>query len=44
MQRRPQMSRRPSVGGKNQRPVQFKPPAPKLARLQSHKKPKKPAR
>jgi hypothetical protein len=45
MQRRPQMSRRPSVGGKNSRPAQFKPPAPKLARLQSPKRPqRKPAR
>ena len=34
MQRRPQMSRRPSVGGKNVHPVHNKAPAPKLARLQ----------
>ena len=44
MQRRPQMSRRPSVGGKNSRPVQFKPPPPRVARLQSRKRPAKPAR
>jgi hypothetical protein len=34
MQRRPQMTRRPSVGGKNAHQIHHKAPAPKLARLQ----------
>jgi hypothetical protein len=32
MQRRPQMSRRPSVGGKHRPPAQVKPPAPRGVR------------
>jgi len=43
MQRRPQMSRRPSVGGRRQ-PVQFKPPARPASKLQSLKPRQKPAR
>ncbi len=37
MQRRPQMTRRPSVGG-NRRQVQIKPPAPRVARKKPPKK------
>lgn len=43
MQRRPQMTRRPSVGGRRQ-PVHFKPQAPRVVRLQSPKKTQKPTR
>jgi hypothetical protein len=47
MQRRPQMTRRPSVGGRNAQQVRHKAPAPKLARLQQavqKRAAKKPAR
>jgi hypothetical protein len=44
MQRRPQMSRRPSVGGRNLKPAPSKPPAPRIVRLQSRKRPQKPTR
>jgi hypothetical protein len=44
MQRRPQMSRRPSVGGRNPKLAPSKPPAPRIVRLQSRKRPQKPTR